>query len=135
MTVGEAQIYDRGYRRYDGPRTGIAGSLRTLVKHSLRHALGLGRSARYKIVPVAVVVMAYLPAAVFIGLAALIPVDTEDFLPTYASPRSPRSPSANNAGPPPVHSRCNPTCRVHMRRVPVDVRLISASHRALLACT
>jgi ABC-2 type transport system permease protein len=28
--------------------------------------------------------MAYLPAAVFVGLAALIPVDTEQFLPTYA---------------------------------------------------
>lgn len=83
-TANDAQIYDRGYRRYDGPRTGIRGSLRSLVKHSLRHAIGLGRAARFKLIPIAVVVMAYLPAAVFIGLAALIPVDTEEFLPTYA---------------------------------------------------
>ncbi len=79
-----AQIFDQGYRRYTGPRTGMAGSIRSLVKYSLRHALGLGRAARFKVIPLMVVVMAYLPAAVFIGLAALIPIDTEQFLPTYA---------------------------------------------------
>ena len=81
---GGAQIFDRGYRRYAGERTGMAGAVRTLVRHSLRHALGLGRAARFKIVPVGVILMAYLPAFVFIGAAALIPVNTEDFLPTYA---------------------------------------------------
>ena len=79
-----ATIYDQGYRRYTGPRTGMAGSIRTLVKQSLRHALGLGRATRFKVVPVAVVVMAYLPAAVFVGATALLPIDTSDFIPTYA---------------------------------------------------
>jgi ABC-2 type transport system permease protein len=79
-----AKIFDQGYRRYEGDRTGVSGAVRTLVFHSVRHALGLGRSARYKIIPLLVVAMAYLPAAVFVGLAALIPVNTEDFLPTYA---------------------------------------------------
>lgn len=82
--MSEAQIFDRGYRRYDGPRTGMQGSIQTLVRHSLRHALGLGRSARYKLIPFAVIIMAYLPAAVFVGVAALIPANTEDFLPSYA---------------------------------------------------
>ncbi|MDH5289933.1 MAG: hypothetical protein OEY41_08030, partial [Acidimicrobiia bacterium] len=82
--TGAAQIFDRGYRRYTGERTGVSGAVRTLVRHSLRHALGLGRAARFKIVPVGVILMAYLPAAVFVGAAALIPVNTEDFLPTYA---------------------------------------------------
>lgn len=82
--LGDAQIFDQGYRRYTGPRTGMPGSMRTLVKHSLRHAMGLGRAARYKVIPLSIIGMAYLPAAVFIGLAALIPVDTEQFLPTYA---------------------------------------------------
>jgi ABC-2 type transport system permease protein len=81
---GGARIYDQGYRRYTGPRTGMFGSMRTLVKHSLRHAMGLGRAARYKIIPLAIIGMAYLPAAVFVGLASLIPIDTEQFLPTYA---------------------------------------------------
>jgi ABC-2 type transport system permease protein len=81
---GTAMIFDRGYRRYEGARTGLAGAVRTLVRHSIRHALGLGRSARFKVVPFGVVLMAYLPAAVFVGVAALIPANTQDFLPTYA---------------------------------------------------
>ncbi len=80
----EARIFDQGYRRYDGPRTGTTGAIRSLVKHSVRHALGLGRKTQHKVVPIGIIVMAYLPAAVFIGAAALIPVDTEEFLPSYA---------------------------------------------------
>lgn len=85
MNNPSAQIYDQGYRGYHGSRTGVAGAIRALVKQSLRHAVGLGRSARHKILPVAIVLMAYTPAVVFIGLAALIPVESSDeFLPTYA---------------------------------------------------
>lgn len=81
-----AQIYDRGYRKYDGERTGVTGAIRTLVSHSAAHALGLRRSAKYKVIPVLIIVSSYLPAAVFIGIAALIPDDDleEAFLPTYA---------------------------------------------------
>ncbi|MCP3993221.1 MAG: hypothetical protein GY724_29430 [Actinomycetia bacterium] len=79
-----AKIYDQGYRRYDGGRTGVIGAQRSLVRYSLRHAIGLGRPARFKILPVAVIVMAYLPATVFVGLAALLPIDTDPFLPSYA---------------------------------------------------
>jgi len=84
--LSEAQIYDRGYRKYEGERTGVPGAMRTLVSHSMAHALGLRRSAKYKVIPVLIIVSAYLPAAVFIGMAALIPDgDLEDaFLPTYA---------------------------------------------------
>jgi len=82
--AGQAHIYDRGYRRYTGPRTGVRGSQRTLIRHSLRHAIGLGRPARFKLIPLAVVIMAYLPAAVFVGVAALLPIDADPFLPTYA---------------------------------------------------
>jgi ABC-2 type transport system permease protein len=80
----KAVIYDRGYRLYDGPRTGIWGAQRSLIRHSLRRAVGLGRPTRYKLVPLAIVVMAYLPASVFVGAAALIPIDTDPFLPSYA---------------------------------------------------
>jgi hypothetical protein len=83
-TIDDAQIFDRGYRRYRGERTGVQGAIKALVKQSLRHALGLGRAARYKVVAASIVIMAYLPAAVFVGIAALVPVDTEEFLPTYA---------------------------------------------------
>lgn len=81
-----AQIFDQGYRRYDGPRTGFTGALRSMVVHSMRHALGLGRSARFKVIPFTVIIFAYLPAVAFIGLAALLPenLQTEGILPTYA---------------------------------------------------
>jgi ABC-2 type transport system permease protein len=84
-SADRAQIFDRGYRRYTGERTGRRGAIRTLVWHSAQRALGLGRSARHKLLPVAVVVMAYLPATVFVGLAALLPDRlAQDFLPGYA---------------------------------------------------
>ncbi len=80
----DAQIYDQGYRRYDGERRGVGGALRTLVTHSFRDALGLGRLLRYKAFPFATVGIAYLPAIGFIGAAALLPDDLNDFLPSYA---------------------------------------------------
>lgn len=82
-----AQIFDRGYRRYDGARTGVGGSVRSLVRHSMRHALGLGRSARFKVLPVLIAAFAYLPAIAIIGILAIFPttvIDPQDFLPTYA---------------------------------------------------
>ncbi|MEL7155341.1 MAG: hypothetical protein AAFN30_01940 [Actinomycetota bacterium] len=81
---GDARIYDLGYRRYEGERTGVTGSMRSLVGHSVRHALGLGRSARFKVLPVLIVGFAYLPAIAIIGVVALFPIDPSDFLPTYA---------------------------------------------------
>lgn len=83
--TGDARIHDRGYRRYGGERTGVRGAIRTLAVHSMRRALGLRRSARHKILPVMVVVFAYLPGTAFVGAAALLPDDiAEAFLPSYA---------------------------------------------------
>lgn len=81
----EAQIFDRGYRTYDGVRTGVPGAIKTVVFQSIRAVLGLGRSARHKVIPVVVILMSFVPAIVFVGLAALLPEDLgNDFLPTYA---------------------------------------------------
>ncbi|MEZ5139572.1 MAG: hypothetical protein R2711_12640 [Acidimicrobiales bacterium] len=35
---GEARIIDRGYRKYDGPRTGVRGAQRAVVVHSVQRA-------------------------------------------------------------------------------------------------
>ena len=40
----DAQILDRGYRKYDGPRTGVQGAVRAVVVHSIQRALGMRRS-------------------------------------------------------------------------------------------
>lgn len=84
-SASDARIFDRGYRRYDGRRTGLAGAVRSLVIHSAQRAFGLGRPARHKILPAAVVLMAYVPATVFVGLAAFLPEDiSAAALPSYA---------------------------------------------------
>ena len=84
--AGEAaQIIDRGYRSYDGPRTGLPGSVRSVVRYSVRHTLGLGRAARHKILPWLAVVIALVPAVVFVGLAVVLDIDMieDEILPDY----------------------------------------------------
>ena len=72
---GDAQIVERGFQRYEGRRSGVAGAIRSVSWESIRATLGLGRPARNKIFPVISIVIAYLPAVVFIGIAVLIPSD------------------------------------------------------------
>lgn len=72
---GDARIVERGFQRYDGRRSGVPGAIRSVSWESIRATLGLGRPARTKIFPVIAVVIAYLPAVVFIGIAVLIPGD------------------------------------------------------------
>jgi len=82
----EARILDRGYRRYTGHRRGVGGAIRSVAWQGLRSVLGLGRPARAKVLPLASIVFAYLPAVAFVGIAAVLPVDLigEDALPTYS---------------------------------------------------
>ncbi|MFT5204236.1 MAG: ABC-2 type transport system permease protein [Candidatus Aldehydirespiratoraceae bacterium] len=68
---GESQILDRGYRRFEGQRSGVGGAVRSLSWHTTRGVLGLGRKARYKIAPTIIIVIAFLPALVFIGFAII----------------------------------------------------------------
>lgn len=82
-----ARILDRGYRRYDGPRSRVFGPFRALVVHSLRSALGLKRPASQKILPVLAIVIAYVPALVFVGLSVLIEdtlLANRNLVPSYA---------------------------------------------------
>ncbi len=64
-------IYDLGYRRYEGLRTGRRAAVMALYFQSLRSAFGLGRRATSKIIPFALVVLAILPAAIQLGVAAI----------------------------------------------------------------
>lgn len=83
--TGDARILDRGYRRYQGARTGTGGAMRSVVLHSVQRALGLRRTLWAKVLPFAAVLIAYVPAIVFVGVIALIPAEDvpRDFLPTY----------------------------------------------------
>lgn len=82
-----ARIIEGGYRRFDGVRSGRRGAMRSVAIHTTQRALGLRRAGRYKILPVLAALLAYVPAIVYAGLAALLPPDTfldNQLLPTYA---------------------------------------------------
>jgi ABC-2 type transport system permease protein len=77
----QAQIADRRFQHYEGPRLGVFFSFRSLILHSIFWVLGLKRSARYKIVPIIVIALAYLPSLILIVVATVAPVGTP--LPGY----------------------------------------------------
>jgi ABC-2 type transport system permease protein len=60
-------IYDLGYRSYEGPRLGRAHAIRSLVVHSFRTTFGLGRSGRAKVAPIFFGAIALLPAVIIVG--------------------------------------------------------------------
>jgi ABC-2 type transport system permease protein len=61
-------IHDIGYRHYDGPRLGRAAITRALMLSSLRHAYGLGRSGRSKVMPILLLAVMVVPAAIMVGI-------------------------------------------------------------------
>ena len=79
-------IFDRGYRTYDGPRSGPSGARKAVFKDGVRRVLGLGRKARLKIFPWSLITIAVIAAAVFIGVHWAIGNIDESFrqgVPTY----------------------------------------------------
>jgi len=84
--MSTARIVDRSYRPYDGARGGVGASMLTVIKHSIQRSLGIKRTIWQKVLPAATIAISYIPAIVYIGLAALIPADDrpEGLLPTYA---------------------------------------------------
>ena len=58
-------IYDRGYRTYEGERTGPAGARRAVYRDGIRRVLGLRRKAREKVFP-------WIMIAVAVGMAAIV---------------------------------------------------------------
>ncbi len=50
-TAARGQVYDIGYRRYEGAREGRARARTAVYKDGLRTAMGIGRGGRAKILP------------------------------------------------------------------------------------
>ena len=72
VTERSGVIHDLGYRHYDGPRDGAATIARTLYVTGLRHAFGLGRSGRSKILPFLLLALAALPGAIVVGVVTIV---------------------------------------------------------------
>ncbi len=80
-----ARIYDVGYRAYDGLRHPPRHAVLTIWYFTLQRVLGLRRRARHKVIPAVALVIAFLPALVFAGIAGIIPVQSvrEAIVPSY----------------------------------------------------
>jgi ABC-2 type transport system permease protein len=66
------QIFDLGYQPYTGPRQGRGRARLALYQQSLRQAFGIGRGARAKVIPFGLVGLAIIPAAIQLGIVALL---------------------------------------------------------------
>ncbi len=71
----QGEIYDIGYRHYEGPREGRNRARFALWTNGVRTALGLGCGTRAKILPILLFASTMIPAAVFVIMASL----AEDF--------------------------------------------------------
>ncbi len=70
-------IYDLGYRTYDGARLGRSYAIQSLFTYSLRSAFGLGRKTTSKIMPFTLAAFVFIPAAIALGVAALVSEEIE----------------------------------------------------------
>jgi ABC-2 type transport system permease protein len=71
VTSSAGNIYDLGYRGYDGPRVGRLAVALGLLRQTLKEAYGIGRGGRAKIAPFILLGLALVPAVLAIALRAL----------------------------------------------------------------
>lgn len=67
-------IHDLGYRGYTGPRESTGATMRALFVTGLRHAFGLGRSGKSKVLPFLLLSFMLLPAIIMVGALAMFPI-------------------------------------------------------------
>ncbi len=65
-------IHDIGYRKYDGIRLGEGYTWRTLYDLGLRHCYGLGRAAKYKVLPMLMLAIMLIPALIIVGVQVIV---------------------------------------------------------------
>ncbi len=70
--MSTAEIFDRGYRKFDGERAGLGQAVRSVAWHTTRSILGIGRKGRHKVFPIIISIIAFLPSIGFLALAVLI---------------------------------------------------------------
>jgi len=74
-------IYDLGYRNYEGARLGRRHAIISLYLYTLRGAFGLGRRTSSKIIPVIITIIAFIPAAAQLAIAAIVSDDIDVITP------------------------------------------------------
>jgi ABC-2 type transport system permease protein len=86
--ANDAVIVDRGYRHYEGSRSGSRGAMGAIVREGYRRVLGLRRKARRKVLPWFLITLALASVAILIGIhwvASNTPIEeqAQEVLPRY----------------------------------------------------
>jgi ABC-2 type transport system permease protein len=88
VTSGPAEVFDLGYRGYEGERTSRWGRRRAIWRDGVRISLGLGRGAGAKVAPWLLIGVALVPVLVLIVIASfaasLAGESSEVDVPSYA---------------------------------------------------
>jgi ABC-2 type transport system permease protein len=78
------EIYDRGYRHYEGQRLGRRHAFGALARYSIKRSLGIKKSWTAKIIPIILYVAVAIPVVVSIGIKAFLPennpIEYEDLM-------------------------------------------------------
>lgn len=67
------EIYDRGYKHYDGPRLGRRRAFDALIRYSMKRAVGIKKGWTSKVVPIILYVAVSLVVVIPLGVEAFIP--------------------------------------------------------------
>ncbi len=70
MSQAQGEIFDIGYRGYDGPREGRARAYKALWINGVRTTLGIGRGWGSKVVPAVLFIAVIAPALVIVLIAS-----------------------------------------------------------------
>lgn len=68
----EGQVFDLGYRRYEGPREGRSRARQAVFFDGVKVAMGIGRGGRAKILPWVFIAAALLPALIMAIIAGTV---------------------------------------------------------------
>lgn len=81
------EIFERGYRHYEGPREGRAHAIRALIVYSIKRGLGIKKRWTAKIIPFTLTAAAFVPVVIIIGVRALLgsAVDWFNYASLYAA--------------------------------------------------
>ncbi len=66
----DAQIYDRGYRHYEGAREGRSRAIQALIGYSIKRGLGIKKRWTAKIIPIILYAFAFFPVIIIVGIRA-----------------------------------------------------------------
>jgi ABC-2 type transport system permease protein len=69
MTESQGEVFDLGYRHYDGPRDGRMRTRKAIWANGVRTALGIGRGWGSKVLPILLFIAVMMPA-IAISIAA-----------------------------------------------------------------